>query len=383
MKNYILIPVFLFTSLLCFSQKRETIKGLAEVYHEKAWYKEQAVLWREEVRKNPTDEEAWINLHMATIRSHGRSQGEEGKVSRDLVKEIERVLPNTFVAYFAKADQMSDKGEEAQSYLERAHALEPDNLILYSDLIACYELNDHLGKRKALNKKWFESGKYSTGILNFTRNVLTSLEPNAVIFSGGDNDTFPMWMLQDVKNIRTDVTIINVPLIGVESYQKRVLAKLGVKLSKEEQKEVDRLSGVQSNIPARFLNMIELLTNKTNRPIYMGVWFGGDFMKSIEKDLYLTGLVNRYSKTRIDNLALLKKHFIYDYHLDYLEIQNYIETRPQPVRWLDQSYITGLLTLHKHFKGSNDLQNVAFCKKYIRLLANNSPNKEEILAEIK
>ena len=61
---------------------------------------------------------------------------------------------------------------------------------------------------------------------DYAKNFLHSVAPNAIIFTYGDNDTYPLWYVQEVEDVRRDVRIVNLSLIAVDWYINKLTRKV-------------------------------------------------------------------------------------------------------------------------------------------------------------
>lgn len=72
-------------------------------------------------------------------------------------------------------------------------------------LMASQEWNDHNRSQK-------------TTARDLAKNYLNTCAPNAILFTYGDNDTYPLWYVQEVENFRPDVRIVNLSLFDTDWY---------------------------------------------------------------------------------------------------------------------------------------------------------------------
>ena len=71
--------------------------------------------------------------------------------------------------------------------------------------------------------KFFEHDRSENRIAyEYAWNILAGLDENSILFTNGDNDTFPIWYLQEVEKFRTDVTVVNLSLINLKWYIKQL-----------------------------------------------------------------------------------------------------------------------------------------------------------------
>ncbi|MEO7777259.1 MAG: tetratricopeptide repeat protein, partial [Fibrobacteria bacterium] len=150
---------------------------------------------------------------------------------------------------------------------------------------------------------------------DYAYNLLMSCRPNSVLFTNGDNDTFPLWFIQEVENVRKDVRVVNLSLVNTNWYIKQLRShepKLSIGFSDDEINALEPQpwrfkqsvgfkvpnSAITVELePRPYLKVQDIMVlhivqnNYPAHPIHFAVTVSDDNMMGLEKYLVMEGMV--------------------------------------------------------------------------------------------
>ncbi|MBP7460285.1 MAG: DUF2723 domain-containing protein [Candidatus Delongbacteria bacterium] len=116
---------------------------------------------------------------------------------------------------------------------------------------------------------------------DFAYNLLMTCQPNSILFTYADNDTYPLWALQQNGRFRPDLLVINITLLNTDWYIKQIRETLGLPITDDEIRYIHWVYPKLESIPIRF-EMEDLSLNMQGRlwrqNRHYGIFLTSDYM---------------------------------------------------------------------------------------------------------
>lgn len=158
--------------------------------------------------------------HRAGLLLHDRT----GVVGTDEVKEFLSTF-NTKAFSNSSLDAFEENTERAVETFQRLDKQNPGYPVIVGTprikwanecMTAFLDLKMVQQEKRA--RKFLKPDIYPGIYLSMARNILSSCPPRSILFTNGDNDTYPLIYVQETDNFRPDVTIVNFSLLNSPSY---------------------------------------------------------------------------------------------------------------------------------------------------------------------
>lgn len=139
----------------------------------------------------------------------------------------------------------------------------------------------------AIGANWRDASRAGQAFTTeWGKDLLASVEPDAILITAGDNDSFPLWYAQSVEEVRRDVTVALTPYLGMDWYPRQLNRRAPI--WKLDDEDLDSIPGqyanrdtsyfthgaIRATIPPRYLTRDQLLVYRAirdsfpARPIY-------------------------------------------------------------------------------------------------------------------
>ncbi|MEA3444254.1 MAG: hypothetical protein U9R19_05945 [Bacteroidota bacterium] len=394
MKKLFLLTTMLFVVAALQTSKAQTPEPVHSIVKELKpyeWYVEQAGLWKNEIKKDSGNAPAWYNYYIANRMANLTGKPDKWNSAKDkilqelneIVDEMEKTIPESFEYNHVKWWN-GGNNPELFPYLEKAYAIAPERHEVYDDFITRYEIKRNKKEEERFCKLWYKSGDVSPGILSMNYNVLMSLDENAILFTAGDNDTYPIWILQYAKKIRKDVTVLNTSLIFIDEYADAMLKELGIGTFDKEvsdfvSAEIKKSKEYQLAYNAYQKALIKhIIDNAGKHPVYFAVSARKRLYDEFEDKLYIEGMAFKYSEHGYDNLAILRRNVEKRFLLDYLKIDLSNDFSESVVNHSNFNYIMPFINLYDHYMLTEEKEKASRLKSLAITIAKRANKEDEI-----
>lgn len=252
-----------------------------------------ADLWKALLKEEPDNTTAQWNYFVSSrnasmARNDGRLPESDQKQLKTIAEGISSSAPNSFEAHMARFHlQFPDR--EAFAELNKAAAIAPTRPEIFGPQLARAMMD---GDERAIGrwtKEMDERGNVSPALLAVASDLLHSIDPEGIVFTNGEMDTYPTLVRQRVFGYRKDVLVIDQRLLADASYRQRCWGQA-------------RAGG---SPPGPGVGFVKALLNATTRPVFLALSLDPSWTEALRDELYATGIALRYSHSHVENIPEL------------------------------------------------------------------------------
>ncbi len=291
-------------------------------------FSQNATYWENALKVDSKNESAWIALFNARLfesfTPHSRDLSNERKqILADVLKQVETNLPNSFSFYYLSYLNNQSKSEASLQLLQKAAEKNSYYPEMWDDLLFSHYIKGNKKGIVEITDNLFNSSIYSSAVMEYNQNVLSSVEKNGVLVTYGNIDSYPLLIWQEKFNIRKDVRIICLEWLSNEKYSADIAKVLGITTESVLNVSEEKALGA--------------ILKATKKKVYLGLTLPPAFLKKQSGSLYCTGLAMLYSSKPVSNIESLETNWTSLFKRKYLYNNDDI----------NRNYLIPLVILHQ------------------------------------
>jgi len=308
-------------------------------------YAKLADAWRAYMKEHPRSAIAHIQLARALryAQACGYGKADKGMIDErmaliekafELDSDCPEALEAIAVSCLTSGKPIVTDDKKAVEYAMRAIALAPGWPVPHLTLWSLSMKQGKIEQGEEHLRNALRSQAFAAPILDFGHNLLVSADPEAIIFTNGDNDTYPPLALQTARGIRDNVLVVNLSLLNLVEYAEAIWSYGFVDDPPFTKAAIRKIHADWKNAAERkglfAIEVVRALIGKVQdgswtKPVYFAITVAPPALECCEQTLEIEGILWRVKRERAEaeseetplvNVAKTLRLFRDDFRMD-------------------------------------------------------------------